>query len=290
MLDWTSSFLRDKGFASPRLNAERLLAHILGLERVELYLNFERPLSRGEQSGFKRALQRRLRHEPLQYIISETEFYSLPFTVTPEVMIPRPETEVLVECALSRCKTTFSRAATIRCLDIGTGSGNIAVALAHHAPTTILTALDISENALEVARENARRHNIEERCRFHAVDIFDETTMRNFGPFDLILSNPPYIPTATLNTLDEEIFSYEPHRALDGGVDGLDLYRQIARLLPSLASEKCAVLLEIGERQADAVSQLLSSAGFRDAEVVKDLAAKDRVISAQRSNTHGEKP
>ena len=254
------------------------------MERVGLYLDFERPLSREEQTHFRQLLQRRLRHEPLQYILGVAEFFSLPFKVTPAVLIPRPETEVLVEHAIAYCKERYDANRTIYCLDIGTGSGNIAIALAKNIPNVLVTAIDISEDIIAIALDNAQTNDVYERINFHQVDIDDknlETVLKI--KFDLIVSNPPYINTQTIEHLDPEIKDYEPRAALDGGKEGLDFYRRLAKILPSLLTKSGIVLLEIGEAQAVAITELFKNSSFNTIQTIKDYAGLERVTELKQT-------
>jgi release factor glutamine methyltransferase len=279
VLNWTADHLKKKGFDNPRLNAERLLAHILDVERVGLYLNYDRPLTVEEKAGFKECLRRRLRHEPLQYITGEVEFMSLRFQVTPAVLIPRPETEVLVEHAIEVCKSSFSSQDVMRCLDIGTGSGNIAISVAHYVVNAHVTAVESSESALAVARENAKSLGVQDKVTFKRASISDDQFLREVdGPFDLVLSNPPYVRSRDLLTLQDEIRHYEPIEALDGGEDGLDFYRRLTGLLLKLLAPDGAFFLEIGADQAGTVLALLKEAGVTKQEVIKDLGGHDRMV------------
>ena len=218
LLQWTADYFRDKGIESPRLDAELLLSATLEMDRVALYVNFERPLIADELARYRKKVRRRADREPLQYILGETEFWSLPFSVNPAVLIPRADTEVLVEEALKGIDGCSS------VLDVGTGSGAIAVALAHEKPEIKVTALDCSEDALEVARGNARRNGVVERVVCLAGDLNSLPP----GPFDMIVSNPPYIPSRDWEQLMPEVRDHEPRLALDGGDDGLEAYRRIA--------------------------------------------------------------
>jgi release factor glutamine methyltransferase len=272
ILQWTADYFRGKGVESARLDAELLLSATLGMDRVTLYVNFERPLNSGELSSYREKVQRRASREPLQYILAETEFWSLPFNVNPAVLIPRADTEVLVEETLKRIDGCAS------VLDIGTGSGAIAVALAHEQPEVHLTALDCSEDALEVARGNARRNGVEDRVACLAGDLNSLPP----GPFDLIVSNPPYIPSRDWEELMPEVRDHEPRLALDGGDDGLEAYRRIAvqavRLLPPAGW----LLVEVGIGQAAVVNELFKAAGLTDVLQRDDYAGIPRVVMGRK--------
>lgn len=271
VLQWTTDYLAQKGVARGRLDAELLLSDTLGIDRVGLYLNYDRPLAPAELAAFRERVGRRARREPLQHILGRTEFWSLPFLVTPAVLIPRADTEVLVEEALKRAAGPCS------ILDVGTGSGAIAVALAHELPAATVTAVDISAEALAVAAENARANGIEGRVGFHQADL----GALPGGPYDLIVANPPYIPAEGLAELMPEVRDFEPHLALSGGVDGLDCYR---RLLPSAAGCLKAggwLLLEVGFGQAPQVLDLLRETGFDERFAARDLSGIERVVGGR---------
>jgi release factor glutamine methyltransferase len=268
LLKWTADYLKEKKFDNGRLTGERLLAHVLNCRRVDLYVQFERPLNGDELASYKALLKRRLAHEPLQYIIGETEFFSLPFKVGPGVLIPRPETELLVEKALAAA----SQWPEARILDIGTGSGNIAISLAVHLPGARITAVDCSQPALALALENGQRNGVSERIRWQEWNLFSDACPLP-TPFDIVVSNPPYIRQADFDTLPPEIKSFEPSTALLAGSDGLDAYRAISKWLPTLLSKPGFAFLEIGADQATDVAAVLGQV-----VVHKDLAGKDRIV------------
>ena len=272
LLRWTADYFAGRGIDSPRLDAELLLADALGLDRVGLYLNFERPLLAGELANFREKVKRRADREPLAYILGHTEFWSLPLTVTPDVLIPRPDTELLVEQALAL------GGEGPRALDVGTGSGALAIALAHERPQWTITAIDISPAALAVAMENARGNGVAERITFVATDLAKLPA----GPFDLIVANPPYIPHGELATLMPEVRDYEPHLALDGGKDGFDAYRALARQAGGVLAPGGWLLVEVGHDQAAAVQELFNEAGLREIFAARDLAGIERVVGGRR--------
>jgi release factor glutamine methyltransferase len=272
VLDWTRDFLASRGVENARLEAEWLLCAATGLDRVGLYLNFEKPLHDAELAAYRAMIARRGKREPLQHILGSQEFCGLEFEVTPEVLIPRYDTETLVNEALIRMPGAES------VLDIGTGSGCIAVALACNLPCAAVVAVDISEAALDVARRNAARHNV--AIEFIHGSLFDPLAGRQF---DLIISNPPYIPSGEIEVLQPEVRDFDPRSALDGGLDGLDIYR---RLVPQAASFlKCGgwLLVEVGAGQADDVSQLFCSMeDYEHSITVCDPAGIARVVGGQR--------
>lgn len=249
VLQWTAEYFSTKGFEQPRADAEVLLSHVLGMERIRLYLNYDRPLSPEELARFRSLIRRRAAFEPAQYIIGKQEFWSLPFEVTPSVLIPRPETEVLVEKALDLIGRSPSLV-----LDLGTGSGAIAVALAHERPDVRVIAADKSYSALCVAKRNAARNGVSERISFVGMDLF--TALRPQSQFDLIVSNPPYISDAEFLDLAPEIANYEPHSALrGGGKRGLGLIRKILEQFHAYLKPNGSLLVEIGQGQAQILEE-----------------------------------
>ncbi len=272
VLRWTADYFREKGIDGGRLDAEVLLADTLGLDRVGLYLQFDRPLSADELTAYRQRVTRRAQREPLQYILGETEFWSLPLRVTPEVLIPRADTEVLVEEALKK----VTGAVTI--LDVGTGSGAIAIALAHELPEARIEAVDISPAALALAEENARRNGVAERITFRQADLH----RLEGGPYDLVVANPPYIPPAEMDGLMPEVREHEPHLALRGGdVDGLAAYRALAKASASLLKADGWLLVEVGSGQAEAVRRLFTDTGLDECYARDDYAGIPRVIGGR---------
>ena len=243
LLNWTADYLIEKGFEDARLNAERLLAHALGMSRIELYTNFDRPLTPIEISAFKALLKRRLANEPLQYIIGETEFYSLPFKVTSAVLIPRPETELLVEQVIEHCQAHYSNEEEIQILEIGAGSGCISISLAKNINYAVVTAVDISHEALKIAYGNAQSHEAE--VTFHECDALHPWAAEYINNFDIVVSNPPYVSFSEYKALPAEIKTYEPKVSLLGGNDGLDFYRKFSNILPTLLKPSAFVFFEI---------------------------------------------
>jgi release factor glutamine methyltransferase len=273
MLDEACLILADVGIDTARLDAEVLLAHACGVSRAALIAGLN--VDADAAGEFRRLIARRATRAPLAYIIGRKEFFSLDFEVTPAVLIPRPETETLAAAALE----FLAARRDPRVLDIGTGSGAIAIAIAANAPAAKIIATDISEEALQVARRNAIRHRCADRIDFIAADLFPDSASR----FDLIVSNPPYVAEADLETLQPEIRLYEPRVALAFGVDGLDLFRRIATASRSRLNPDGAVMVEIGAGQATEVEALFRRAGFSNIDAIRDLARIDRVIRAQVS-------
>jgi release factor glutamine methyltransferase len=253
---------------------ELLFTHVLDCERVDLYLRPERKLEAGQYARIGDALRRRMSGEPLEYILGKSWFMGHEFIVDANVLIPRPETELLVEAAIR-----YAREANIRTVaDIGTGSGNIAVSIACALPTVRLVALDISEAALAVARRNARDNVVNGRISFLSSDVLEAAGPDTFG---MIVSNPPYVASREIDGLQPEV-RREPRGALDGGKDGLDFYRRIAAEAPRCLGQRGMLLLEIGFGQCERVQKILEVKGFRVREIIKDYAGIERVIAAQK--------
>ncbi len=257
------------------MDAELLLCHLLNRNRAWLIANRDAGLSPPQAQTFQDFLVRRLAGEPIQYILGETEFYGLPFRVTPDVLIPRPETEHLVEKVLALANN-FERP---RIVDIGTGSGAIPIALAHSLPDAEIAAVDFSQAALAIACENATRNGLAERIRFLEGDLLAPVAEQRF---DIVASNPPYIPEADRASLAVEVRDYEPALALFAGEDGLDLYRRLIPAAFAVLVSSGFIVLEIGCGQAQDIQQLLNASGFRNVEFTPDLQGILRVASAQR--------
>lgn len=267
------------GIDSPRLDAEVLLAHCLGLTREQLILRADSPMTSAAAAKFESLLRRRLEREPVAYIIGKQEFWSLEFAVTPDVLIPRPETERLVEVALVEA-AKISSADSLRIADLGTGSGALAVSLATELPTAKFCATDVSFGALQIARANAERYRVAERIEFCPGDLF-AALARQVLLFDLIVSNPPYVRRADLTTLAPEV-RQEPSLALDGGADGYDFYRRIAAAAPAFLTGQGALIVEIGADQARAVENIFRATEYyRELELLQDYAGRDRVVLAR---------
>lgn len=272
VLTWTKEYLAARGIENARLEAEWLLCAATGLDRVGLYVNFEKPLNESELAAYRAMVARRGRREPLQHILGTQEFCGLEFEVSPDVLIPRHDTETLVEAALARMPGARS------VLDIGTGSGCIAVALAKHLPGATVTAIDISAEALEVARRNAGRNGV---CiEFLHGSLLDPVPGRCF---DLVVSNPPYIPAADIEALDPEVRDFDPRGALDGGADGLDIYRLLVPGALTCLNPAGWLLVEVGIGQAEAVSQLFRACGcYGEPVMARDPGGIERVVGAQK--------
>ena len=278
VLQWTAEYFGQKGIDQPRAGAEVLLAHVLGTERIQLYLNFDRPLAPDELASYRELIRRRAAHEPTQYITGRQEFWSLQFTVTPAVLIPRPETELLVEKALELVSDSSKRV-----LDLGTGSGAIAVALAHECKTVQIVAADNSWAALQVARGNAARHHVSERIALVATDLFEGFS--SSGPlFEVIISNPPYIGEEEFCQLAPEIRVYEPRTALLAGPRGLAFIRRIIGEAPAYLKPGGSLLVEIGAGQADILRPELSNSPTGDHfEFFRDYSGIQRILHFRRA-------
>ncbi|MCX8117815.1 MAG: peptide chain release factor N(5)-glutamine methyltransferase [Desulfobacterota bacterium] len=279
----TIDALKDRGIENPRLEAELLLAHSLGLSKEKLYTCLRDPMPEPRKETLGELVRRRTCREPLPYILGRQEFWSIDLKVDPRVLIPRPETEHLVEEALVILKSLSSPREPV-VLELGTGSGAIAISLVKEAKEIFLVATDISEEALKVARENAEGASVSNRIRFVRGDLLQPFLPR--GGFDLILSNPPYIPEPAIEGLMPEIRHYEPLIALRGGEDGLDFYRRLIPQCPSYLREGGWLLLEVGSQQAGIVLKMMEEDGrYQLVEILKDLSGRERVVKAQRRRT-----
>ena len=278
-LDWSTDRLNQAGIDSPRMEAEVLLAGALRLCREEIYRKPDRILSEGEKAISRDFVDRRIRREPMAHILGYKEFWSLDFKITSNVLIPRPETETLIETLLSLNNET-PRGVSPHLLEIGTGSGVIAVVAAQEIPNCQVTATDYLSEVLTVARSNAKKHGVSDKINFIQGDIFSGIPV---APYDFIVSNPPYIETLHLSGLMPDVRDFEPQRALDGGEDGLDFYRRIIPGALNYLKEGGGVVLEVGETQANAVSTLLCVEGQYEAiKVTQDYGGYDRVVSAKK--------
>ena len=281
ILNETSSFFASREIENPRLQAELLLADVLEMRRRDLYLQFERLLTPDEVDGYREHVKKRAQRVPVQYITGEAGFRELMLTVREEVLIPRPETEMLVEVAL---EFLSSREEPL-VLDLGCGSGAIALAIAGEHPTARLVAIDLSGEALAVTRENAERGEMAERVEMLCGDLFAPLRERvEEERFDAIVSNPPYVRSGDIAELEPEVREHEPHLALDGGEDGLDCYRRIVGEAGEFLQPEGCLFLEVGDGQGEAVSGLLDAEGcFEDIEMRLDLNDIPRVVMARRS-------
>lgn len=277
-------YLAGYGVSTPRLDAEVLLGHVLGMDRVHLYVNFDRPMSQDELARYRKLIADRARRIPVAYLTGEKEFMGMAFLVGRGVLIPRPDTEILVERAVEMLKELLGEAEDrppALVADIGTGSGAVAVSIARLVKGVKVIASDISPDALKYARANVERHGVEDRVVLVLGDLFDPVD-RALGPGEklaAVVSNPPYIPSSAIDTLSPEVAKAEPRHALDGGSDGLAFYRKLAFGAHERLISRGIIALEIGYDQGAAVSRLLEGAGFSNVGVHKDLAGLDRVVT-----------
>lgn len=279
LIEWSSDYLHGKGVENARLTVELLICSVLQCDRVALYLDFDRPLAEEELSRFKKLLLRRASREPLQYILGETEFFSLAFKIKPGVLIPRPETEILVEHAISFLS---QREQKPRILDVGTGSGIIAITIAKHCPAAKVLAIDVSETALQLAAENASLHNASNRVDFIQCNLFDEHDWHVLGDtkFDLIVSNPPYIATSEKGDLAPEVRQFEPHEALFVE-DAMRFYKALLQLARKKLAAHGQLVCEIAANRHAAVKNLFAGARMKAIELLPDLTGNMRVITAK---------
>lgn len=275
VLNWTKAHFGERGFDNPRLDAEVLIAHALGLERVMLYARFDQPLGEEERDRIRTLVKRRSSGEPVAYLVGEKEFWSLPFEVTRDVLIPRPDSETTVELGVDALRG--NEAPVI--VDVGTGSGCLAIALAHQIPDARVYALEISAAAVAVATRNAERNGVADRVRVIESDLLSR--LPDDIRADLVVANLPYIPSAQMATLMKDVRDFEPRLALDGGPDGLEpIRRLLAELGPRMAPGGL-VALEADPGQMDAIAGLFAEAGFGKAGATQDLAGRKRVATAR---------
>lgn len=273
LLKWTTSYFAGKGIENGRLDAELLLAEILKLNRIGLYLNFDRPLQSDELAAFRLLVERRAKREPIAYILGRCEFWSLTFKVGSDVLIPRGDTETLVEAALKVLPSGGSL------LDVGVGSGAVALAIAHERPDLSVEGIDLSPAALAIAGENARQLGVAERVVLRPGDLF----ALGDGQYDVIVSNPPYIAVGEEPTLMPEVRDFEPHLALFAGADGLDCYRALIPAAMTRLKTSGFLLVEVGVNQAAAVAELFAAAAYQEIFTRRDLAGIERVVAGKKA-------
>jgi release factor glutamine methyltransferase len=278
LLNWTVDYFKRHSVEEPRLNAEMLLSMATGLERVMLYANFEHEPTAEQREEFKRLVALRAQRHPLQYLVGRAEFYGRTFEVTPDVMIPRPETELVVDKCFEKIAGNGEGCVT---LDAGTGSGVIAVTLACERPGLRLVATDISRKALDVAAANARKHGVQQRILFLEGDLCEPAT----EAVELVVSNPPYIPTAVIETLQPEVREHEPRVALDGGPDGLSVIRRLVPQAAQRLKDGGWLVMELGENQARNTRDIIAETDAFDAssmEIQKDSSGCERVVAVRK--------
>jgi release factor glutamine methyltransferase len=281
LLTWTSDYFTEKGIDSPRLTAEMLLSHVLECSRIELYTGFDRIVDKPKLDLLHSLIKRCAQHEPVAYLIGRCEFYSLPIKVDSSCLIPRPETELLVEKAIDFLRR---RQGTQNILELCTGSGCVAVAIAKNFADCRIIATDIRDEALAVAADNVTDHNLVDRVQLLCGDLFAPIIEGlDNARFDLIVCNPPYVSTAELKALDKNVRDYEPHAALHAGADGLDIYRRICEQVDPFLKPDAALILEIGYAQGPAVRRLLTETdAFANITIHKDHSNNDRVVIATK--------
>jgi release factor glutamine methyltransferase len=273
----STDFLAKHGVESARLNAELLLAHQLKLPRMKLYLNFERALTGAETDGLRELIKRRGNREPLQHITGSTSFCGLEIASNRHALVPRPETELLAELGWQFLSTFDSQPSAA--LDFGTGTGCIAIALATKCPSAKITALDLSAAALALARQNAEANKVADRIKFFQGDGFAALT--DPASFDLIISNPPYIASAEIETLQPEVRNFDPRAALDGGADGLDFYRRLAKESARFLKSNGKVMVEFGDSQAGSIQEIFKAEKWIVEAVREDYSHRARILVAR---------
>lgn len=283
LLEWTTGFFTRKDVDPARLSAELLLSHVLEVPRIKLYTDYERSLSEKDLASFRDLVRRASEQEPIAYLTGTAHFFNLEFEITRDVLIPRPDTESVVEnvLQLARNQAGFE---SPRVLDLCTGSGCIAAAIAYHLKSAVVTATEISPAAAAVARRNIERLGLTGRVLVEEGDLFEPLSrIVDAQPFNLIVSNPPYIPTGQIEMLDRSVRCYEPIKALDGGLDGLDFHRRILVEAPARLLAGGRVYLEIAFDQGPQAGELGKTFGaFEDVKILKDFAGRDRVLTAKR--------
>ncbi len=281
LLNWTTQYFTDKGIDSPRLSAELLLSHVLGLKRIELYTDFDKPVAKADLDRLHVLVKRAAEHEPIAYLTGRCEFYSLAFTVTPDVMIPRPETELLVARAVEFLRARDGQQFVC---DLCTGCGCVAIAIASNFDKARVIATDISEAALSIAAANVEAHGLTSRIELLCGDLFEPIVPQlDTDRFDLVVCNPPYISQVDYEKLEKTVRNHEPRSALYGGTDGLDILRKVISQAGQFMKDESVLMLEIGYDQGSDVQQLLEQAGrFDGISIEKDENMCDRLAVCRR--------
>ncbi|MCR5758649.1 MAG: peptide chain release factor N(5)-glutamine methyltransferase [Selenomonas sp.] len=276
ILKWTEGYFAQKGIENPRLDAEVLLGHVLKKQRIYLYVHFDEPLQPAELQSFREMIKQRINHVPVAYILGEKEFMGLTFKVTKDTLVPRPDTEILVQGAVDRLRSSGREHVCIA--DIGTGTGAVGLSVLHFFPGAELDTVDISGAARAVAEENAAHLELTDRVHFFTGDLLLPLQGQTY---DAILSNPPYIPAADISKLSADVQLSEPHTALDGGEDGLDFYHRLCEHAPAMLVQGGFMAFEVGINQAQAVAELAENNPLIEkTEILKDYAGIDRVVVA----------
>lgn len=281
LLNWVTEYLTGKDIDSPRLSAELLLSSVLGLKRIELYTQFDKFVAKEQLDKLHNLVKRAGENEPVAYLVGKTEFYSMELDITADCMIPRPETELLVERAIEFLRTRNGK--QLVC-DLCTGSGCIAAAIARNYPDCRIIATDISDAALAVAARNIKKHKLQDRVKLLCGDLFEPLVpYLDAGKFDLIVCNPPYVSAPEFEKLGRNVKDYEPRTALFAGDDGLDVYRRIIEKADSFLKDDAALMLEVGYSQGQSVRELLEEVNcFADIAVEKDHHRNDRLVIAKK--------
>ncbi|HDM76192.1 MAG TPA: peptide chain release factor N(5)-glutamine methyltransferase [Deltaproteobacteria bacterium] len=283
VLKWTTQYFSSLGIEQPRTDAEVLLAHVLGYERLDLYLNFDQPLTKAELAKYREAIKRRARREPVQYITERQEFWSLPIRVTPAVLIPRPETECLVETALKICREKLPETDQLHILDIGTGSGAISLALAKELPEATIFASDLSFEAILLAKQNAKELTVQSGIHFFVSNLCEALGKKAHEYFDIVMSNPPYISDSEYQKLPPEIRNYEPKTALHGGENGTLVIKDILVSAAAYLKSGGCLVLEIGSTQGALLRQFAGTlAWVSEIDIEKDYSGLDRVLIVRK--------
>lgn len=281
LLEWISDYFDKSGVDAPRLSAELLLCHVLKLERIQLYTLYDRVVQPDQLATLRALVKRGAGHEPVAYLVGRCEFYSLPLKITPDCLIPRPETEHLVERAINFLRP---RGEAQYVLDLCTGSGCIAAAIAKNVKGVQVVATDISDDALKIAAENITRHKLDDTVQLLCGDLFDPIIAGlDAAKFDLIVSNPPYVSEPEYEKLDKNVKNYEPKLALYAGIEGLDVYERILEKVDDFLKPDGALMMEIGYAQGPAIQRMLEETGlFQDIRIEKDFANNDRIAIAKK--------
>ncbi len=282
LLNWTADFLKERGADSPRLDAEVLLAHARQCKRIELYTAFEEEAPQALRDAFRELVRRRAAGTPVSYLVKMREFYSLKFEVTPDVLIPRPETELIVVATTDHAKASGRAGASLDIADVGTGSGVLAICLAKHLPAARVTAIDVSPKALAVAKRNADRLGVADRVQFVESDLF--AVAPENARFDYVVSNPPYITTLELAELPPHIREHEPMLALDGGPEGTTVIERLLRQVAQRLKPAGQLFMEVSPMIADRVEELVHQThGLEAGVTIPDLDRRPRIVVAHKS-------
>lgn len=276
LLEWTTSYFDKHNIPNPRLDAEVLLGHLLEKSRLQLYLHFDMPVFQNDLTAFRELIKKRIARTPISYLTHHKEFMSLDFYIDERVLIPRPETEFIVETVLNSTNSHPQRI-----LEIGTGSGIIAISLAVNMPESEIIATDISNDALAVAEKNRETHNCEERITLIQGDLYEPIQSQDSSKFNWIVSNPPYVASAENSNVSPDVHKYEPHIALFAGNDGLDIIRRLIVEAPKFLLPEGQLILEIGDKQSEHVKELLAGQSeYKNYEMINDYSGIERVVVA----------